>query len=522
MNIRKACPAFLPHVPVPSGPAQSTTPPRPHPRPRLPPRPRSPQQACFAAVLLAGVLSLPARGANLQPQDLLFISTHKAPVKVVGDDRKAYVLTEGGVLVYDYGRKAWVDNLAPGQGVRDIRYSKSRSRLYAKTEGGRVLEYNSAFRRFTDGSDADFSAASDGDGTIPDLTGLSLEGEWFFLGDGVRDRYMRKAAVTGARVFDYDNLWVLSAGLGPFYGSSRRKRAAPAWFGLDDPACHTVHPEGGDVWFGGCRTDGSLVRASADLGTWKVYPAQLESGFGEGCIRDVRAWKDYVWLATEKGVVRHDPRRGQFKTYAHMQGSTYLPVHCLHVHEGMLYAGSEEGASFLTKPDEEFRSMPLPGSIRVPVYEFESKGKDIWAATRYGLYVYRAKDGNAAWMTLKELTGLDVPESYGQLIPSVRHRDTTLYWLSGSKIMFKPRGRPAKVLFDRDRPFRLRMDGPILYVAFHGGVTGYDTDKNLWTDFRLEDGIPGSRVLSMAVAKGDLWIGTDRGAARVRAKPYLP
>jgi hypothetical protein len=136
--------------------------------------------------------------------------------------------------------------------------------------------------------------------------------------------------------------------------------------------------------------------------------------------------------------------------------------------------------------------------------------------------VYQGGKGERGWRTLKEITGKDVPESYGQLIPSVRHRDTVLYWLSGSKIMFKPRGKDAKVLFDRDRPFRLRMDGNILYVAFHGGVTAYDLDRGLWTDFRLEDGVPGTRVLSMAVAQGHLWMGTDLGVARIRVRPYLP
>lgn len=461
----------------------------------------------------------PARAANLQTQDLLFFSTHKFPTKAVGDDKTAYVLTEGGVLVFDYRRKTWADNLVAPQRLRDIRWSGSRSRLYAATDGGRVLEYNPSFRRFVDGSESDWNQALEGGGSVPDLTGLNMEGQWFFMGDAVRDRHMRKAPITDARVFEYDNLWILSAGLGPFYGSSRRKRAGPAWFGLDDPACYTVHPEGKDIWFGTCRPDGSLVRASADLGTWKVHPAHQDIGFGDGCIRDVRAWKDYIWLATDKGVVRHDPRGDRFRSYSHMQGSTYIPVHGLHVHEGRLYAATEEGASWLDRPDGSFTSMPMPAATRVPVYEFESKGKDLWAATRYGLYVHQGEKG---WRTLKEITGKDVPESYGQLIPSVRHRDTVLYWLSGGKIMLKPRGREARILFDRDRPFRLRLDGSILYVAFHGGVTAYDLVRNLWTDFRLEDGIPGTRVLSMAISQGHLWMGTDLGVARIRVRPYLP
>lgn len=506
MNIRTACAALRQGIPAPE---------RPH---------RAAPSILFAvsALWAAALLPSPAPGANLQTQDLLFFSTHKAQLKVVGDARNAFVLTEGGILVYDYGRKTWVDNLYVAQRARDIRFSESRSRLYVLTDAGRVLEYNEAFRRFTDAPESDWAAAGSGgkySGSVPDLTGLSMEGDWFFLGDAVRDGQMRKAPITSARVFDYDNLWVLSAGLGPFFGSSRRKRVAPAWFGLDDPACYAVQPEGGDIWFGTCRPDGSLVRASANLGSWKVHPAQYDIGFGDGCIHDIRAWKDYVWLATEKGVVRHDPRRGSFQTFSHMQGTTYVPVHALHVHEVLLYAGSEEGAAFLSEPNGRFESLPKPSGVRVPVYELESKGKDLWAATQYGLYVYRPEKG---WLTLKEVAGKDVPDSYGQLIPSVKHFDTTLYWLSGNRLRSKPRGDGSQVVLERDRPFKLRRDGPILYVAFHDGVTAFDTGKSLWTDFRLSDGIPGTRVLSVAVGGGFLWMGTDLGVARIKVRSYLP
>jgi hypothetical protein len=475
--------------------------------------------ACAALLLSLPALDRGPAAANLQTQDLLFFSTHKFPSKVVGDDKNSYVLTESGVLVYDLRRMAWVDNLAVGARIRDIRYSERLSRLYAMTEGGRFLEYNPAFRRFTDASESDFSSAAGGNGRVPDLTGLNLEGEWFFLGDAVRDRYMRRAPIASARVFDYDNLWVLTSGLGPFLGSERRKRAAPAWFGLDDPACFTIHPEGRDIWFGTCRPDGALVRSSADLSEWKVHPSNKEFGFGDGCVRDVRVWKGLVWLATDKGVVRHDPATGRFQTFSHMQGSTNLPVHALHVHQGLLHAANEEGVSYLEDPKGDFKSLPMPGNVRYAVYELESKGKDLWAATRFGLYVHRPGKG---WASLKDVTGKDVPESYGQLVPSVRHHDTTLYWLSGHKVMRKPRGSQGSVLLERDRPFRLRIDGHFLYVAFHGGVTAFDLRRNLWTDFRLEDGIPGDRVLSMALSPGHLWIGTDKGVARIKAGPYLP
>lgn len=486
--------------------------------------------ACASALLALGI----SRAANLQTQDLFFFSTHKYPTQVVGDSKNAFLLTEGGILMYDYRRNAWMDNLVTGRAVASIAYSSARAKLYVLLQGGATLEYNPAFRRFTDAPLSDYKAAADA-GSAADLTGLTLGNNDFFLGDAIRDKYMRRAPIDQARIFEYDNLWVLTQGLGPFYGSQRRKQAASMWFGLDFPATAVIYPDGGDIWFGSCRSDyastgasigiaaqsnGSLVKSKADLNGWKTYAAQLEYGFGDGCVRDVKAWRDFIWLATDKGVVRHDPRTGLFRQYRHMMGSVDIRVNGLHVHGDKLHVATERGVAFLEDPaKEDFRTLgeiPVPGGLEV--FEMATNNKDIWAATRYGLYVFQA----GAWKSLDQVSGKDVPEASQVTIPSVLYRDTTLYWISGNRVMIKPRKQAAKVLLERDRPIRLRTEGDYLYVAFHSGVTAYHVRKGLWTDFRLEDGIPGSRVLSMALSQGKLWIGTDAGVQRIAIGPYLP
>jgi hypothetical protein len=474
-----------------------------------------------------------SRAAYLQTRDLLFISTHKSPTQVVGDSKMAYLLTEGGILCYDYRRSAWVDNLNVGRPFQAIRYSPSRSKLYALVEGGALLEYNPAFRRFTDATLDDWNAAAGG-GQAADLNGLILTDNDFFLGDAIRDKYMRRAPITQAKVFDYDNLWVLTDGLGPYYGSLRRKQASSFRFGLDFPAATVITAEDGQLWFGSCPADygavggsgvaaqsnGSLVKAKADLTGWKAYPAQLESGFGDGCIRDVKGWKDYVWLATDKGIVRHDPRTGLFRTYRHLMGSVDVRVNFLHVHEGKLYAATERGVCYLESPDKEeiltLGELPVPGGVQV--YELASKDKDLWAATRYGLQVFQ----NGAWKSLNAVSTKDVPEASNVPNLSVAYHDTTLYWIYENRVMAKPRKQLPKVLLERNAPFQLRFDGDILYVAYADGVAAYDVRKRLWNDFRLVDGIPGTKITCVAVADAFLYIGTDAGVERIALRPYLP
>src|SRR5690606_27436488 len=190
-------------------------------------------KSLFSVLLLVGTGAvMPTPAANLQTQDLLFISKHRYPTMIESDDKVAFMLTEGGVLMYDYRRRQWQDNIAPGRGVRDIAYTPSQNRLLMLTATNEVLEYNPSFRRVTPSSQP-FNKEATG-ASAGDLTGLSLGPDYFWLGDGVRDEYNRRADVTMARVFDYDNMWLLTAGHGAFLGSQRRKDLSPNWFGLYD------------------------------------------------------------------------------------------------------------------------------------------------------------------------------------------------------------------------------------------------------------------------------------------------
>ncbi len=488
----------------------------------------------FQAINLAFIFNIflspqHSHAANLQTQDVFFFSTHKRPMQIVGDSKNAFILTEGGVLLYDYRRSAWVDNLAPGLTVNAIRYSPSRSRFFLQLQGGRILEYNTTFRRLNDAPQSDFDIASD-EGAAADLNGVTLEGNDLFMGDMIRDRYMRRIPITLSKVFEYDNLWILTHGAGLYYGSLRRKQAAPFWFGLADKNAQVVYPEGGNIWYGSCKTNlaatsgiesqsnGALVKSKSDLSTWKVYLAQLESGFNEGCIHDILAWKDFIWLATEKGVIRHDPRSGQFISYSHLLGGNFVRVNSLHVHDGALYAATQEGVAYLSDPQGEFQSMGSLIQGGIVVNELISKDKDLWAATRYGLFVHQV-DG---WKDLKTVSGKDVPEAMGINVPSVAYHDSSLYWISGNKVMIKPKKQLPKVMLERDQPFRIRFEGDMMFLGYYSGVLVYDLNRKLWTDFTLKDGIPGTRVQTFALDGGKLWIGTDEGVERLNYKPYLP
>ncbi len=421
------------------------------------------------------------------------------------------------MLLYDYGRGQWMDNIGTGLGVNAIAYFPDQNQLLMRLPDGSALTYNPAFRRVAPATTA--FRESPGGTTPSDLNGLSLGGDFTFLGDGVRDRYNRRDSVNLARVFDYDHLWVLTAGDGAFLGSYRRKEAESVWFGLYDSSVISIYGAGQNMWFGAPDPAGALVRAKSDLSEWKIYAAQQDYEFPDGTLYDMVEWKNYLWLATAKGVVRQDENTGQFRLFNRMQGSTDINVYRLFVFQDRLYAGTEKGVAVLEAPEAQFQAAPLPVDIAPPVSDFcISRGKDLWAATRYGLFVLR-KDG---WKSIKDVTLEDVPDAYGVDVTTVGYADSTLYWADADHIYAKRPKQQTKSVIDLANVFRIVMEDGVMYAGFDDGVRAYNLKSHLWVDFRLEDGIPGHKVQSLFVQNGLLWIGTDLGVMRVTLRPYLP
>jgi ligand-binding sensor domain-containing protein len=463
---------------------------------------------------------LPAQAANLQTQDLLFISKHRNPTIVESDDKVAYVLTEGGVLMYDYRRRQWQDNIAAGQGIKDIAYNPSQNRLLMLTSTNTVLEYNPSFRRVTPSTQAFNKEATGSD--AGDLSGLSVGRDYFWLGDAVRDQFNRRVEVNTSRVFDYDNMWLLTAGHGAFLGSQRRKDLASNWFGLYDSSVTAIHADGKSLWFGSPVSDGAVVSASNDLTGWRVYPGQQDYTFPDAAVQDIVTWRGSVWFATNQGVVRHDPETGKFQQYRRMLGSTDMKVNRLIVHRDRLYAGTERGIASLGDPSESFRGEELPINVTPAILDFHvnthPNGVHLWAASDFGLLVLLPN----GWRTIRDVTRDDVPEAYGIRVAAVAWANGNLYWSGDDRLYVKPQGEQPRTVFNQDGIFRLATDGGFLYAAHTFGVRVYNLKNNLWTDFRLEDGIPGRKVTAMMVRDGFLWIGTDFGVMRIRARPYLP
>ncbi len=464
--------------------------------------------ATFLPLLL---LAEYARAQALRPDDLLFFSTHKNPYQVASSSRQAYLATENGILVYDYGRRGFVDNLALDGRAGPMHYSEKRNELRILLDG-RPHAYNPTFRRFTPTD----SLRSGEPPSVPqpfDIQGINLTGGWFHLGDAVRDPWMRRAPVIAHSVFDYDRLWILTAGLGAFSGSARRRSADPAWFGLDTPGSTSLLSDGKMLWIGSDRSSGALVRTRDDLSEWSVLPPGVEQGFPDGLVADMAVWKGYLWLATASGVVRLDREKREFSSLGYFQGLKEERVLSLLPMKDRLCAGTGSGVACLQDPKGDFSRLPFPSGLRMAVFGLAESPLGLWAATAFGLYAYQGGE----WVT---------PEGMGSArgapVPSVVVHGNALFWVEGDRILRQAIGGERMIVMDRGKPTRLQIDGNLLFVAHIDGVSAYNLKSGQWYDFRLADGIRGTRVQTFLMRGDHLWVATDDGVTRIRARYYLP
>lgn len=187
-------------------------------------------------------------------------------------------------------------------------------------------------------------------------------------------------------------------------------RSGAMWFGTDEGASrtdggiwrtyrdelpgHTVlaiaEEPGGALWFG------TLTAGAARLesGSWAYY--SNENGFlPRNQVQDILVDRSgEVWLATEDGLVRHDPAGDTWQTYTAADGSL-IQTNAVAVAEdlsGNLWVGSSAGVSRLDASRTIWDHFPPDGSGATPdsvlAVAADSAG-GVWFGTVGTVYRYR-------------------------------------------------------------------------------------------------------------------------------------
>ncbi len=433
--------------------------------------------------------------------------------------------TEAGILVFDYRKNAWVDHWRAENDIQDIYFDEQRDRLLALISG-QAYVYNETLDRFQ--STDSFPSQSRIKARPPGLgIGINLSNGYTYMGDAVRDPYLRSARIRDVSVFEDDKLWILSRGFGAFYGSARHRRAEQVWFGLSEKRVASILEHQGSLWIGSEAQNGSLIQTNPALSKWEIYPSGVENEFSNGRVLSLEAWNKNIWLGTPAGIVEFNPNSRQFKSFDFFDGLKSDAISALKGCGDRLYAGGEEGLHRLAKDAHSFETIRGPDGP-FPIQSIDC-GDSLLVATRYGLYQLslRSEPARMNIDSIRKPWHLVHPFSRGLSIPSalygLEQGIAKVFWIQGEKVFSLPSesGDP-KFLLDRPGLFRLEVEGSNLFVAHRGGVTIYSLKNKQWRDIDLGQAIPGHRLLSFTHSSKYLWMATEEGISRVELAPYLP
>ena len=183
--------------------------------------------------------------------------------------------------------------------------------------------------------------------------------------------------------------------------------------------------------------------------------------------------KKRIWIGTEKGICRYMPLIDAFKQYQYPLTSVST---ISQNNNGELFATTSRLQQYNSITDKFERVIRIPDSVNVNSFAFDS-ANNLWAGTNYGLWIY-----NSEFSSISSFSGLSnsKPVTFDHIINNIYFDDHGNAWI----------GKNGEGVI------RLNMQS--------GQYSVWNKDSG------LKDGLIRS---IMEDADGNVWIGTEKGAA---------
>jgi signal transduction histidine kinase/streptogramin lyase len=192
-----------------------------------------------------------------------------------------------------------------------------------------------------------------------------------------------------------------------------------------------------------------------------------------------------LWAGTYgHGLLRFDPRTGQFKTYRHDPADPYslsndIVSRLLVDHNGTLWAGTLDALNRFDAATERFTTYKLESHEDLSYVELvEDRDRTLWLGT--------------------DTAGL-------------RHFDPA----TGRFTVYQPdMNRPGTLSDNRVNSVHFDVSGT-MWVGTQNGLDKFDPKTSSFTVYTRRDGLPGNAVgCILGDEHGDLWMSTNNGVAR--------
>lgn len=440
-----------------------------------------------------------------------------------------YFGTRGGVACYDRHSDRWLPALTTAEGlransVRRLAYDPMTDELYADTPLG-VSVWRPILKEWSDATS--FPDTLQQPWQRPDLTTLMLPPGYNALTPGVlNDPQMRSYEIRGMVEDDWGTKWIGTWGQFVWTVTPGSYQITPQRWGLFQSDVEAIFLDSSMIFFGGPNYyDGGNGFSTYDTaaGSWQYYEARYIEGFASDNVSRIvgQPGSPYLWLATDRGVVRFDRHNQTFQTYGHRSGLTDERVYALGLDGDILWIGTEIGIDGLYLPNDSIFHASTETLSNARIYDIDVIGDVIWLATDRGLY--RLAKPVAEWRRYYTAEG-----PLAGRVRTLAHDDKYLYAGSdrGIAIIDLTGRNPVEVfespsLLPDENIFDLAVTEGIVWAATPSGLLRLNPQTHERRMITTDDGLLDMFVQRIVVDGDYLWIGTTKGANRFRWKNPL-
>ncbi|MBI4541355.1 MAG: hypothetical protein HY704_17770 [Gemmatimonadetes bacterium] len=521
------------------------------------------------AWLLAGAASLPAQErAFWRPEDRAVLTAFHEIEALARDERRIYAATPRGLAIYDFVAARWElpsteeDGYPVGQIPTATAFDPASRAVWLATADGALFSFQADLQRW----DAWGPAATGPILRIVPASGLPAAwGEsglyvltragWYrvarFGGPAepvpagrlppelVRAAESVEARISGADPFfaavrgtlaldamlrrwpitDYvaddrpNRYWIATRGGHLLHYDSRFMRAEPRPFGLLTVGVQSLAADGaGGIWFGG---DGRGTRRGVTWGSdrmqaWRYYEAGI-TGAPAGPVFDMVGSGAATWFAAPDGLHRLDLETQRWRRWTEADGLPSATAYALEpAPDGGVWVGTAAGPARVTA-DGTVAAVSL--GARQPARALLLLRDTLWVGGDLGVFwlladgvAYPATDGAGA---APPAPVLDLAVTAGAV------------WALASDALWRWDGQhwdgPQRevALEGLGRLARLRVDGPVVWVAGSGGIAHRDAGTGTWRIYRVGATIPRGPVTDVLPEREVVYAATPAGAVRI-------
>ncbi len=328
------------------------------------------------------------------------------------------------------------------------------------------------------------------------------------------DRRLRTHEFTAAAaVPDQSDVFFGTSGMGVIRVDALTGEWEALPYGLPAPAAGAVAAGVGGVWVAARARPGEpggIVWVRDDLAqvVSADRPGALGPPFHQG--RRLLARQGDLWAATERGVVRVDPRTLATRVFSLGPGLPDDDVRSLAPAPDGVWVGTARGVALITDAGEVVRS----GAFSAPVLALAVRRDTLWVGSAAGLGVLGSGDAAPAVPP-----GVAATPALRDAIVALTLSADTLVAATADQLAWRD---PATGAWTVTRPLAdlgtitvLAGDEGGAWVGGTGGLALWDIGRATFRTLHVPLDLPAA-VRDVAVAGTWLWVATDSGLVRLR------